>query len=138
MLTISCLLFVCRKDGARGIFTEAQVAGYSTPSFYNPIAMEKIRNCSPKHDWNKSKTVRIQPLKKTAAGQTEVSPHTYNPDTADKRVYKASPRFSYGKEKGKSFINAYSSSKSWVPAPSAYNTDKAFGRITIGARRSYK
>jgi hypothetical protein len=114
------------------------VSGHATPSFYNPIELEKVKNSSPKYDWKLSKTVRIQPLKKTPAGNSETSPHSYNTETAKQKVGQTSPRYSYGKEKGKSFIQAYQASKSWVPAPSAYNLDKAYNRITIGARKGYK
>ena len=55
-----------------------------------------------------------------------------------KQVKTSSPRFSYPKEKGKSFITNYQKQKSFVPSPSYYNTDKAFNIITIGARRGYK
>ena len=82
--------------------------------------------------------MRIHPLKKTPKDEAETSPHSYNSDVAKMKMGQASPRYSYGKEKGKSFIQAYEKSKKWVPSPHAYNTEKAFAKITIGARRGYK
>lgn len=112
--------------------------GMSSPSHYNSIDLDKHKTTSPKYDWTKTKTVRIQPLKKTPAGQAEVSPQTYSPDVSLDKIGQSSPRYSYAKEKGKSFIENYNKKKAFVPAPSAYNVDKAYAVITIGARRGYK
>ena len=101
---IAVLLQPFRKDVTRGIFTEAEVMGQSTPSHYNSVAMEKYKNASPSFDWKVSKTVRIKPLTKTPAGTGEVSPSTYKPDESHKKTVTSSPRYSYPKEKGKSFI----------------------------------
>ena len=113
--------------------------GHNTPSFYNSIEMDKYKRTSPKYDWKVSKTKRIEPLKRTAKDQPETSPSTYKPDESLKaRVLQSSPRFSYPKEKGKSFIARYQAQKAFVPAPCAYNTDAAYSKVTIGARRGYK
>lgn len=45
-----------RKEQSSGIFTEAIVAGLSTPSHYNPVDLEKYKTSSPKYDWKVSKT----------------------------------------------------------------------------------
>ena len=108
------------------------------PSFYTPIELEKIRNSSPKYDWKISKSKRITPLAKTPAGMSETSPHSYDLEPSKRRTEKSSPRYSYGKEKDKSFINNYYKSKAWVPGPGNYKVDSAYNRITIGARRGYK
>ena len=52
--------------------------GMSSPSHHNPVNLEVVKSRSPKFDWKTSKTVRIKPLKKTAAGEGETSPVTYN------------------------------------------------------------
>ena len=127
-----------RKELPGGIFTEAIAHGAEVPSFYNPIELEKVRNSSPKYDWKISKVKRITPLTKTPAGESETSPHSYNIDSSKNRTQKSSPRYSYGKEKGKSFINNYSKQHAWVPGPAAYKLDSAYNKITIGARRGYK
>ena len=113
--------------------------GMSTPSHYNSIDLDKYKNTSPKYDWKVSKTVRIQPLKKTAAGAPETSPNSYKADESlQKKVLNQSPRYSYPKEKNKSFIQKHQTDKAFVPGPNKYNLDKAYDRITIGARRGYK
>ena len=135
------MTFFCgnRKDGDRGIFTEAQVMGMATPSHIKPVDLEKYKTSSPKFDWKVSKTVRIQPLKPTPKGEPEVSPVAYNPEESlKKRIYTSVQTYSYSKEKGKSFIQQYSHSKRHVPSPDSYNMDAAYSRITIGARRGYK
>jgi hypothetical protein len=81
--------------------------GMSSPSHYNSIDLDKHKASSPKYDWTKTKTVRIQPLKKTPAGQAEVSPHAYKADASLDAIQTSSPRYSYGREKGKSFIETY-------------------------------
>ena len=97
-----------RKDGDRGIFTEAMVMGLSTPSHIKPVDLEKYKTSSPKFDWKLSKTVRISPLKKTPKDIAEVSPVAYNPEDAlKKRVFTSVQTYSYSKEKGKSFISQY-------------------------------
>ena len=53
--------------------------GLETPSPYNSINLDKHKTSSPKYGWN-SKTKRIAPLIKTAAGMPEVSPAVYKPD----------------------------------------------------------
>ena len=83
--------------------------GLSTPHAYNSLDLDKFKTSSPKYDWKVSKTIRISPLKKTAKDKPEVSPNSYKPDVALKsRVYTSEPRYSYPKEKGKSFIERYS------------------------------
>ena len=72
------MLVSASKEATRGIFTEAVVMGMNSPSHYNSIDLDKHKNTSPKYDWNKSKIVRIPQLKKTPAGQPEVSPSSYN------------------------------------------------------------
>lgn len=82
--------------------------GMSTPHSYNAMDMDKLKRTSPKHDWKVSKTKRIEPLKKNAKDQPETSPSTYKPqESLEKRVYSSSPKFSYPREKGKSFIQRY-------------------------------
>ena len=89
----------------RGIFTEAEVAGKATPAVYNLTNMENYKNAAPKYDWKISKTVRIKPLKKTPADRHEVSPTSYRADESlAKKVFSSEPKYSYGKEKGRSFI----------------------------------
>lgn len=73
-----------RKELPAGFFTEAVVKGQSTPSFHNPIDLDKYKKTSPKFDWKASKSVRIQPAKKTPAGASETSPHSYKFDGAFK------------------------------------------------------
>lgn len=86
------------------MFTEATYRGQATPSFHNQIELEKVRKTSRKPDFSLSKTVRMHQLKKTAAGDSETSPHSYNPDLSAKKTEKSSPRYSYGKEKNKGVI----------------------------------
>jgi len=93
---------VNRKDLVRGIFTEATTLGMASPSAYNSIDLDKFKTSSPKYDWKISKTVRMTPLKKTPASKPEVSPMSYRPD--EKIILTSEPRYSYPKEKGKSFI----------------------------------
>ena len=82
--------------------------GMSSPFSYNSMDLDKLKRTSPKHDWKVSKTKRIEPLKRTPKDQPEISPSTYKPDEAlQKRVYTNSPKFSYPREKGKSFIQRY-------------------------------
>ena len=113
--------------------------GQSTPSHYNSIDLDRFKCTSPKYDWKISKTVRISPIKKTPKEVGEISPSTYKPDESlKKRIFNNPPNYSYPREKGKSFIERYQKSKAFLPAPSHYNTDKAYSVITIGARRGYK
>lgn len=82
--------------------------GMNTPSHYNKIDNEKYKTRSPKYDWKISKTIRIQPLKRTPKDQAEVSPSTYKPeDSLQKRIFTSEPKYSVGREKGKSFIDRY-------------------------------
>lgn len=79
--------------------------GQASPSFYNTVNMERYKRSSPKYDWKLSKEVRIKPLKKTPAGQPEVSPVAYRPDESlKKRVFESGQANLFSKEKGKSFI----------------------------------
>lgn len=113
--------------------------GLATPSFYNSVNLENYKTSSPKHDWKISKQVRIKPLKRTPAGQAEVSPAAYKPDESlKKKIFASVPTNAFCKEKGKSFIAEYQTKKKWVPAPNNYDVDKAYTRITIGARKGYK
>ena len=84
-----------RKDVTRGIFTEAELAGKSTPSVYNLSNMEKYKTAAPSYDWKISKTIRIQPLKKTPADRSEVSPSSYKYDESlKKRIFTSEPKYS--------------------------------------------
>jgi len=112
--------------------------GMSTPSHYNAVDLEKYKTASPKYDWKVSKTVRLQPLKRTPAGEGELSPVGYKAEDVFKKITNSSPRYSYGKEKGGSFISSYEKGKAFVPSPASYNLDSAYKNITIGARRGYK
>jgi hypothetical protein len=58
----------------------------SSPSHYNSIDLDKHKNSSPKYDWKISKSLRIKPLKRTAAGVPEVSPAAYKPDESLKKL----------------------------------------------------
>ena len=113
--------------------------GQSTPPHYNSIDLDKFKTSSPKYDWKISKTVRISPLKKTPASKPEVSPNSYRADVALKnKIHTSEPRYSYPKEKGRSFIQKYQKDKAFVPAPNSYDIDRAKKYITLGARRGYK
>lgn len=84
-----------QKDVTRGIFTEAELAGKSTPSVYNLSNMEKYKTAAPSCDWKISKTIRIQPLKKTPADRSEVSPSSYKYDESlKKRIFTSEPKYS--------------------------------------------
>lgn len=91
--------------------------GQNTPSHYNATDLEKYRTSSPKYDWNKSKTIRMHPLKKTPASKAEVSPASYKPDQSAKSFYKAVPMNTFTKEKGKSFMMKLEKDKKLVPGP---------------------
>ena len=112
--------------------------GLSSPSHYNSIEMDRLKTSSPKFDWKISKTVRISPLKKTAAGQPEVSPSSYKNDAAKDKIGAKAIAFTYSKDKKKSFVARYEAQKKFLPSPCAYNVDAAYSKITIGARKGYK
>ena len=112
--------------------------GQSTPPHYNSIDLDKFKTTSPKYDWKISKTVRISPLKKTPAFKPEVSPMSYKAIEGKRYVNHSQPRYSYPKEKGKSFIEKSQKDKAFVPAPNSYDIDKAKKIVTLGARRGYK
>ena len=78
-------------------------------------------------------------MKRTPKDQAEVSPSTYKPEESlKKRVYTSEPKYSVGREKGRSFIDRYQKAKAFVPSPSNYNVEKAYKFVTNGARRGYK
>lgn len=129
----------CRRDSDRGIFTEAVVAGNSSPAHYGTVELERFKTSSPKYNWNQSKVVRIKPLKKTPADQPETSPSIYkHEESFKKRIATRMPCYSTPREKGKSFIQRYQAQKAHIPSPSFYHIEKADKIVTIGARRGYK
>ena len=102
------VLVIFRKESGMSFISEALVMGHASPSHYTPIDLQKIRKSSSSFDWKVSKSKRFHPLVKTPAGMSETSPFSYKPDESLKaRVYNTSPKYTYPKEKGKSFISAY-------------------------------
>ena len=77
-------------------------------------------------------------MKRTAAGQPEVSPSSYKAIEGKKYVHTSESRYSIPKEKGRSFIQKVQKDKAFVPAPNSYNLDKGKNFITLGARKGYK
>lgn len=97
------------------------------------ISITEIR--SPKARLNLS-TKRFKPLVKTDA----VSPATYSM-SAQKAHFLFSKReaaYMFDKAKPNSCIATAGKQTAWVPAPSAYNTEKSSKFATIGLRRGYK
>ena len=98
-----------------------------------PTNLDSYRRKAPSTDWKTTKTIRFKPLPKS-----DLSPTSYKPDLANKIVRPKALAYSTGKEKLNTYITRHTSSKAFVPSPSAYNPDKADTFITIGARKSYR
>lgn len=102
----------------------------TTPSHYEAINIERIKNRAPITKLL-DKTVRFPERPKV-----DMAPTLYSP--VGTLVQTASPRLTFAKVKRNNFVERYTKLKSLVPAPTAYNPEKAEKYVTIGARRSYK
>jgi hypothetical protein len=109
---------------------DAMFMGLSTPSHYNPIDLNKVkeRSLSP---LMKQKEVRFPPAKKV-----EMGPGIYKPsENLTKFKY---PIYSCEKSPRNNFVARYTKVHSFVPSPNTYHPELADRVITKGVHKSYK
>lgn len=126
------------RDKRVSFTDEAMTISKDSPSFY-PVNFKHIENRSPSLKWsNPSKAVR----KDTELGlekiDKSIGPQSYDVLEAYKKSQLKDVKSIIDKAKGGSFIEVHLKTHKNIPAPGAYNIEKAQNYITAGANRGWK
>ena len=124
------------KAPISGVMAEAQYKGMTSPSHYNAVNLNLIKQ--------KYRTTRIYKPKTDAPADWKPkrtnapAVGSYENDKARAMTERSAVKVSINREAKTSFLDANIRKSKNVPGVGKYNVEAAEKRITIGARRGYK